>query len=88
MGNAGALNVEIGESDEQAKFGFPIATATAYRAKFKKSYFTQFWSKLCRSYAQIESPDDWFLEKLTSFVNSKYSERYQQNGEQKSFIRK
>ena len=29
-------------SDEQAKFGFPVAIITACRAKFKKSYLTQF----------------------------------------------
>ena len=37
----GALNVEIGGSEEQAKFGFPVATITACKAKFKKSYLTQ-----------------------------------------------
>ena len=35
------IKCRVGESDEQAKFGFLIATAIAYRAKFKKSYFTQ-----------------------------------------------
>ena len=40
MGKSGALNVEIGGSEEQAKFGFPVATITAYKAKFKKSYLT------------------------------------------------
>ena len=42
LGKSDALNVEIGGSDEQAKFGFPIATVTACRAKLKKkkkSYF-------------------------------------------------
>ena len=76
MGNAGALNVEIGGSDEQAKFGFSVTTITAYRAKFKKSYLTQFWLELSSSYAQIEAPDDQFLGKLTSFANSKYFGRY------------
>ena len=57
MGKSGALNVKIDESEEQAKFGFPVATITAYRANFKKSYLTQFWSKLSHSYAQIEAPN-------------------------------
>ena len=38
---SGALNGKIGESEEQAKFGFPVAAVTAYRANFKKSYLTQ-----------------------------------------------
>ena len=42
MGKLGALNVKIGGSEEQIKFGFPAATVTAYRANFKKSYLTQF----------------------------------------------
>ena len=42
LGKSSPLNVEIGESEEQAKFGFPIATVTANKANFKKSYFTQF----------------------------------------------
>ena len=42
MGKFGALNVKIDESKEQAKFGFPVATVTAYRANFEKSYLTQF----------------------------------------------
>ena len=57
MGKFSALNVEIGGSDEQAKFGFPVAIITACRAKFKKSYYTQFQSKLSRSCTQIEAPD-------------------------------
>ena len=32
--------MEIDESEEQAKFGFPIATVTVYRANFEKSYLT------------------------------------------------
>ena len=55
MGKFGALNVEIGGSDEQAKFSFPVAIVTTWRAKFKKSYLTQLWSKLSRSCAQIEA---------------------------------
>ena len=42
LGKSGALNVEIGESEEQAKFGFPVTTITAYKANFKKSYLIQF----------------------------------------------
>ena len=57
MGKSGALNVEIGKSEEQAKFGFPVVTVIAYVANFKKSYLTQFWSKLSHSYAQIEALD-------------------------------
>ena len=49
--------MKIDESEEQAKFGFSVATVTAYRANFEKSYLTQFWSKLPHSYAQIEAPD-------------------------------
>ena len=41
-GKSGALNGKTGESEEQAKFGFPIATITTYRANFEKSYLTQF----------------------------------------------
>ena len=52
-----ALNVKIDESEEQAKFGFPVAAVTAYRANFKKLYLTQFWSELPYSCAQIEAPD-------------------------------
>ena len=37
-----ALNVKIDESEEQAKFGFPVTAVTAYRANFEKSYMTQF----------------------------------------------
>ena len=50
LGKLGALNLEIGGSEEQAKFGFPITIVTTCRAKFKKSYLTQFWSKLSCSY--------------------------------------
>ena len=42
MGKSSALNVEIDESEEQAKPGFLLAAVTAYRANFKKSYLTQF----------------------------------------------
>ena len=42
MGKAGALNVEISGSDEQAKFDFPITIVIAHREKFKKLYLTQF----------------------------------------------
>ena len=41
-GKSGALNGKIGESEEQAKFGFPVAAVTVYRANFEKSYLTQF----------------------------------------------
>ena len=37
-GKSGALNLKIGGSEEQTKFGFPVTTITVYRAKFKKSY--------------------------------------------------
>ena len=36
---------------------FPVALVTARRAKFKKSYLTQFWSELSRSCTQIEALD-------------------------------
>ena len=49
--------MKIDESKEQAKFGFPVATVTAYRANFEKSYLTQFWLELPHSCAQIEAPD-------------------------------
>ena len=39
---SGASNGKIGESEEQAKFGFPVAAVTAYKANFEKSYLTQF----------------------------------------------
>ena len=39
---SGALNGKIGESEGQAKFGFPVAVVTACRANFEKSYLTQF----------------------------------------------
>ena len=42
LAKSGALNGKIGESEEQAKFGFPVAAIIAYRANFKKSYLTQF----------------------------------------------
>ena len=42
LGKSGALNGKIGESKEQAKFGFPVAAVTANRANFEKSYLTQF----------------------------------------------
>ena len=57
MGKFGALNVEIGGSDEQAKFSFPVAIVTTWRAKFKKSYLTQFGLELFCSCAQSEAPD-------------------------------
>ena len=38
-------------------FIFPVALVTAHRAKFKKSYLTQFWSELSRSCTQIEALD-------------------------------
>ena len=57
MGKSGALNVEIDESEEQIKFGFSVTAVTAYRANFKKSYLTQFWSELPHSCAQIEALD-------------------------------
>ena len=41
FGKSGALNGKIGESEEQAKFGFPVAAVTAYRANFEKSYLTR-----------------------------------------------
>ena len=88
MGKSGALNVEIGGSEEQAKFGFPVATITVCRANFKKSYLTQFWLELSCSCAQIEALNVYFLVKLTLFTDLKYSKRYQRNGEQMSFVRK
>ena len=36
------INGKIGGSEEQAKFGFLIATIIACRANFEKSYMTQF----------------------------------------------
>ena len=41
LGKFGALNVEIDESGEQAKLGFPVAAITACKANFEKSYLTQ-----------------------------------------------
>ena len=49
--------MEISESEKQAKFGFPVATVTACKTNFEKSYLTQFWSESSRSYAQIEALD-------------------------------
>ena len=49
--------MKIDKSEEQAKFGFPVAAITTYKAIFEKSYLTQFWSKLSNSYTQIEAPD-------------------------------
>ena len=57
LGKSSALNVELGESEEQAKFSFTVATITACRVNFKKSYFTQFWSELSHYCTQIEAPD-------------------------------
>ena len=57
MEKSGALNVKINESEEQAKFGFPVTAVTAYKANFEKLYLTQFWLELSHSYAQIEAPD-------------------------------
>ena len=57
MGKSGALNVEINESEEQAKFGFPVVAVTACRANLKKLYLTQLWSELTHSYSEIEAPD-------------------------------
>ena len=57
FGEIWSLNVKIDESEEQAKFGFPVAAVTAYRVNFEKSYMTQFWSELPHSCAQIEAPD-------------------------------
>ena len=57
MGKSGALNEKIGESEEQAKFGFPVVAVIACRANFEKSYLTQFWLELSQIYVQIEAPD-------------------------------
>ena len=57
LAKSDALNGKICESEEQVKFGFPVAAIKAYRANFKKSYLTQFWSELPHSCAQIEAPD-------------------------------
>ena len=56
-GKSGALNGKIGESEEQAKFGFPVAAVTVCRANFEKSYLTQFLSELSHSFAKIEALD-------------------------------
>ena len=42
LGKFGALNGKIGVSEEQVKFGFPIAAVTACRVNLEKSYLTQF----------------------------------------------
>ena len=42
LGEIWWLNGKIYGSEEQAKFGFPVATVTTYRANFEKSYLTQF----------------------------------------------
>ena len=42
LGKSGALNGKIGGSEEQVKFGFPVAAVTVYRANLEKSYLTQF----------------------------------------------
>ena len=34
--------MKIDESEEQAKFDFPVAAVTAYKANFEKLYRTQF----------------------------------------------
>ena len=57
LGKSDALNVEIDESEEQAKFGFPVAAVTACRANFEKSYQPQLWLELSHSCTQIEAPD-------------------------------
>ena len=58
LGKFGALNVEIGGSEEQAKFSFPVPTVTVCKGKLKKkSYLTQLWSELSYSYTKIEAPD-------------------------------
>ena len=57
MGKFGALNVEIDGSEEQAKFGFSVATVIACKAKFKKLYLTQFQLELSHSCTQIETLD-------------------------------
>ena len=57
FGEIWCIYVGIGGSEEQAKFSFPVAIIIACRAKFKKSYLTQFWLELPRSYAQIEALD-------------------------------
>jgi len=41
LGKSGTLNVEIGGSEEQAKFSFLTVTVIAYRANFKKPYLTK-----------------------------------------------
>ena len=49
--------MEIDESKEQAKFGFPVAAVIACRANLEKSYLAQFRLELSHSYAQIEALD-------------------------------
>ena len=56
---------------------FPVTIVTACRAKFKKSYITQFGLELSCSCAQDEASDVSFFGKLTSFIDLKYSEIYQ-----------
>ena len=47
MKKSGALNVEIGGSEEQAKFDFPVATVKARRANFKNHILINFdWNCL------------------------------------------
>ena len=62
MKKSSVLNVEISGSEEQAKFGFPVAIVTAYRVNFKKSYLTQFLSELSHYYTQIEAQMSSFWE--------------------------
>ena len=57
MKKSGALNVEIDESEKQTKFGFPVATVTACRANFEKSYLPQFRLELSHSCTQIKALD-------------------------------
>ena len=51
LAKSGALNGKIGESEEQTKFGFPVAAIIACRTNFEKSYLNQFWSELSHSCA-------------------------------------
>ena len=57
LGKSSALNVELGESEEQTKFSFPVTIVTACKTNFKKSCLTQLWWELSHYYAQIEAPD-------------------------------
>ena len=36
---------------------FPVAPEIVFRANFEKSYISQFWLNLSRSYAQIKAQD-------------------------------